>query len=354
MVVVFCLVLTHGVFSRAQDASPDLTLIAEHDIGLDCPVSTTVQPETDVLWVLMDNCGGRGFSLRTYDLNSGAPTNDVPMMLDAIDGDLYSVYGFNTPMAFMPDGSGLQLFIANDEDDTFTRVQIDLDSGDVTLDAEAAAQFNTLFGQFTEYPAFAVTFSPDHLYAVVAADDGTLYILDLDTQELLFDLMVPGTFATLSPDAQQLYVTTPEDPDDFENFEGTIAVYSLPDGALIQEIQLRQSVVYPSPDGRYLAFQTLAPEVGNEQLGVVEIASGSMSPLLNIGEEPKQVTTCLNNGNDVSDLDYRTTGDLFLAGLHWLPDSSGFVTVNAYGTAQDSSGCIMDYSRLRQYQVTGD
>jgi hypothetical protein len=74
----------------------------------------------------------------------------------------------------------------------------------------------------------------------------------------------------------------------------------------------------------------------------------------NLLEDPAPVTNCLNNGNDVSDIGYMTSGYLSMASLHWLPDSSGVVLSLSYnGDGAEGSGsiCVFNYSRLRTYRI---
>lgn len=342
---IFCVILAHGLTSAAQDVT--LTLLDEQDIGTDCPAATALQPGTDVMWVLMDNCGGYRYSLRAYDLSSGDWASAAPIPLDAIDSERYEVYPFSAPVGFTPDGT-LQIMAANRDDDNFTRFVVDAQSGAVTSDA--AEELNALLRQYSQYPAFATTFSGDFRYAAVSDDDGTMFhILDFASGDVLFEIETPGGIPVFS--GERLYVSAPQEPENYENFDGTLFVYSLPDGAVIQTLELPISVVYPSADGRYIAIEVASNEVGKEQLAVVDVETGSMSGLLPVSVPPRRATTCHNNGRDISDLDLTASGKLFIRGLAWLPDDAGFITINAYDGAQTNTGCIFEYSRARRYGV---
>ncbi|MEP6985297.1 MAG: hypothetical protein ABI970_06860, partial [Chloroflexota bacterium] len=75
---------------------------------------------------------------------------------------------------------------------------------------------------------------------------------------------------------------------------------------------------------------------------------------ITIPEKPHAPTECLNSGKKISaDVGFMTRGDLFVMDLIWVPDSSGFATVNSYlGDGSGGGGfCAFDYSRLRVYQV---
>jgi hypothetical protein len=343
--VILCALLARGMVSAAQE----VTLVDEQDIGTDCPVTSAVQPGTDVMWVLMDNCGGRRFSLRGYDLSSGDWAGAAPIPLEAIDSERYEVYGFTAPMGFTPDGA-LQIMAANRDDDNFTRFVVDVQSGAVTSDD--AEELNALLRQYSEYPAFATTFSGDFRYAAVN-DDVKFHVLDLAAQEALFEVDTPASAVTFSADSTRLYMSILDEPDNYDNFDAAIVVYSLPDGAELDRMAFPFSVLYPSDDGHTIAVQVAAHEVGSEQLGVVDLETGSVSGLLPISVPPRRATKCHNTGRDISDLDLTASGRLYIRGLAWLPGNSGFITINAYDGTQTNTGCIFEYSRARRYGVGG-
>jgi hypothetical protein len=353
VVAGLCVILLQGLISRAQEKTLTLTLTTEHEIGFECPIASTQQPGTDTMWVLVDNCRGLQFSLHAYDLKSGEALDTVPILLDEIDGNVYAIYNL-MPLAFTSNGT-LELFAANNETDDIARFQIDPESGATTSDASADEQLNNFLRQFSDYPSFSVTFSPDHTRAISFDNDGlALYVLDLVAEDVLFKLEGAFSLSGFSPDSQQLYVGTLDDPDNFEADGSTVSIYNLPDDTVIQSLPLPISLVYPSPDGRYVAFQTAPNEGGTEQLGLVELATGAVSPLLKISIEPHKVLTCVNSGRNVSDVDLTTSGQMSLRALEWLPDSSGFVTANSYGnqvSGSSSNPCFWENSRLRYYQI---
>jgi hypothetical protein len=134
-----------------------------------------------------------------------------------------------------------------------------------------------------------------------------------------------------------------------------LLIYSLPDGALLQQYSVPSSAVWVSPDEAYAAVQLFSSDISERsELVVMDLGSGLTSPASNLLEDPAPVTTCLNNGNDVSDIGYMTSGYLNMASLQWLPDSSGVVLSLSYnGDGAEGSGsvCIFNYSRLRTYRV---
>ncbi len=142
-----------------------------------------------------------------------------------------------------------------------------------------------------------------------------------------------------------------DEPDNYDNYNSKLFIYSLPDGAVEESIALPTPFIYSSPDGRYLAIQT-----GDSQVGFVELATGNLSPTLPINEKEEQVLKCLNSGKDLSDVDFTKSGSLPIKRLQWLPDGAGFITTNTYSGQAVGGGsvCYLDYSRLRQYSVASN
>ncbi len=347
MFVVLTVMLSQVVSVRAQADAPGLTLTAEHDIGFDCPVASAVQPKIDVLWVLMDSCGGSRFSLHAYNLTTGAALDRAPIKLDQIDGGAVYMYSFTTPLAFTPGGM-LEVFTFSYDTHERTSLKIDPYSGAVTTDAEADERVNQLVRQVSEYGEQAV-YSPDHTFAV-APDDVNLHVLDIAREKLLSEINAPLGQVVFSPDSQQVYISVFDEPDNMENYSATTSVYQLPDGALVKTLAVTTGFIFPSPDGRYLAAQ-----VNDSQLGVIEVATGAMSPLVEMWEKPGRALKCENDGRDISDVDFPRSGRLTLSSVEWLPDSSGFVTLNSYGGEGAGGGrlCRFNHSRLRQYIIDG-
>lgn len=336
--------------SLAQDDAPTLTLTDEQDTGYRCPAASALQPETDTLWVMMDNCRSRERTLHAFDRNTGELIDSAvgaPFTLDMLDG--YEIDRFIAALGFTPDGA-LELIATNYDDETFARFQIDITSGDVTQDEEADAALNTLLGQYSEYPVYLTIFSRDHQIAAVG-DEVSLRVVDLTSDNVLFEVDTAIGISAFSPDGERLYISTVNEPDNMESFEGTLLVYSVPDGELLYSHDLPFSALFPSDDGRYVAVELASFEGGKEQIAVIDVESGARSAELPISEAPRQVTTCRNDGRDVSDTDFRTSGHLSIIGLQWLADGSGFITLNSQGNQETNTGCVLDYSRLRHYAV---
>ncbi len=162
VIIGLCCVLLQGVFAFAQDSGLDFSLTAEHDIGFDCPVSTAIQPGTDVLWVLMDNCGGYHFSLHAYDLKSGEPLSQEPVIVDTIDGDVYEVDSWGNPLIFVDDHMLHLIAMDNTTDYGYAGFMIDLATGKATPTPEDDTRINDLLKGFGGY-TLSMVYSHDHV-----------------------------------------------------------------------------------------------------------------------------------------------------------------------------------------------
>ncbi len=343
------LMLVWGQFVTAQDTSLNLTLAAEHNIGFDCPEASAVQPNSGVMWVLMSNCGGNRFSLMKFDLESGQPLSESAIPLDEIDGKLYYLDSFVNPMGFTGENT-LEITFSDSETYLPVRFEVDVDTGVMSSNAEADEQLGALLSELSMYPETTV-YSGDHSLAVTAGDP-VFHVIDLESGEVITEIegssAEMSAFARFSPDNKKIYIALYDEPENMENYDSTLYVYSLPDGELLQSAALPNSIFYPSPDGRYAAVRT-----AEELLLVVNLEAGNSSQGLEIHEAPSPVLTCINDGRDMSDVDFQRSGKLWMNGLEWLPDAAGFVTVNSYNGQGAGGGapCFFDYSRLRQYSI---
>ncbi len=338
----------------AQTDGLEVRQTAEYDIGFDCPVSAALDSTGTRLWVLMDNCYGSRFSLRAFGVADGAPlnddTSDFSDELEVMDKTYVSHFTF--PLAFTPDGM-LDILYSDSETYDTLNLRLPVESTAEAADTRALLPtfdaLNTLIPGFAGYPETTV-YNGDHTLAAVM-DETHVHILDLQTGVRLFEIKTVepyNAFPYFSADNQTLYIAELHNFDDVTDYSSTLKLYSLPDGEQIASYEVPSPFLWVSPNEQYLAMQ-----VGDETLQVLDLVSGSLSAALPLFEPPQKVMRCLNNGNDVSDVDFTTRGDLFLMGLNWLPDSSGFLTVQSYlgDGAQGGTICIFNYSRLRRYAV---
>ncbi len=347
--------LSWGAPSLAQDTGLNLIQTAEYDIGYKCPVASVLDPTGATLWVLLDNCFRSDFTLDAYNVADGARVladayADVLLSLD--DDDLY-VDPFITPLAFTPDGD-LSVRYTNFQTYASFNLLIPLASGGEAT-TQADADYDALLAEYSEYPEFSV-YSPDHT-RVIATGATSFHILDVQRQTEIIEIPAEGStdsaLALFSADGERLEVTRNQS-DDPDNHAVTLLIYSLPDGALLEEYELPSPAAWLSPDGAYAAVNLYSNNSGDQnELVVLELATGRTSQVSNLDEAPTPVTTCRNDGRNVSDLGYMTSGRFSFPALHWLPDSSGLVLALSYGGEGAGGGsiCFFNTSRLRAYTV---
>lgn len=338
----------------AQDDSLNLTQTVEYDIGFDCPVASALDPDGTTLWVLMNNCGSGRYNLHAYNMADGTRINE-DNYADAL-APLDGVYidKFINPLAITPDGD---LSIRYNDLDTYESINllIPLATGGEATTVKSDS-YNALMAIMSDYPEFSI-YSTDHTR--VAASSGTsLHIVDVQAETEVVEIELDGStdnaFASFSADGTALHVTRLTNPDDYDDYSSTLYIYSLPDGELLSQYDVPSFIVWVSPDGKYAAAEIGSSDIGERSdLFVIELGSGRISPAQTLLEEPHQVTTCLNTGADMSDVDFMTSGMLTNAGLQWLPDSSGLLLPLSYGgeAAGGANVCYFNYSRLRSYTV---
>lgn len=348
--VVALLIGISGV--RAQSGGLSLALTAEQDIGFDCPITSALDPTGSTLWVLMDDCFDEDYSLRSFAVGSGQATNeedDFADVLAALTDD--SVDMGSTSLSIAPDGT-LNVHYTDADYQPF--------SLSVAADGSGTGQTHDVssLSTYSDYPEASV-FNANGTQAVAIAEN-SVYVVDLQAGSAVLEIEIPGgnynAFPQLSADGSRLYLTQLNNPDDPTANASTMYVFSLPDGELVGEYSLPSFIAYVSPDGQLAALILPTNDASDDELVVMDLASGTYSDILDIYEPPRHATTCLNTGDDISDVDFTVSGKLFLMDLEWLPDSSGFLTVNSYsgeGAEGDNNWvCLFNYSRLRHYTVS--
>ena len=186
----------------------------------------------------------------------------------------------------------------------------------------------------------------------------SLHVVNVQAESEVVEIELDGSadnaFPSFSADGTALHVTRLTNPDDYDDYSATLFIYSLPDGELLSQYEVPSFIVWVSPDGKYAAAEIGSSNIGERSdLLVVELESGRVSPAQTLLEEPHKVTTCLNTGADMSDVDFMTSGMLTNSGLQWLLDSSGLLLPLSYGgeAAGGANICYFNYSRLRSYVV---
>jgi len=342
--------------SRAQDNGLNLIQTAEYDIGTECPEASVLDPMGTTIWVLMSDCRPSKYALRAYNIADGSQVNKddyADALAGLIGPDIY-IDSFITPMAFTPEGD-LSIRYTNSETYESFNLLIPLVSGGEAT-TESSTDYDALLAAHSEYPEYSI-YSPDHTQ-VIASGGTSFHILDTQTQTKIVEIPYPDgqefPLALFSGDGERLEVTYFNNPDDTDDHDSTLLIYSLPDGVLLEEYQVPSPALWVSPDGVYAALNLYSNNIGDQnEIVVIELETGLTSSASNLDEDPRPVTTCVNNGNNVSDVGFTTDGRFSMPNLHWLPDSSGLVLSLSYGG--DAAGgrniCVFNSSRLRTYEV---
>lgn len=296
--------------TNAQTGSLSVTMTSEEDIGFDCPVTATIDPAGTTLWVLMYNCFDTGYYLRAFSVGSGSPVNDDDHNFAAALAGLEEggAASFNTSLAFTPDGE----MSINYADENYVPVNVSVPEGadgSASTEGVTSDAVGSLIANYAEYPETTV-YNADHTRAG-AISENSFHILDLQTGTQILEMEIPGgsngSFPSFSADGQQLYITQLHNPDDMNATASTLNIYSLPDGELLTSYDVLSPFVWVSPNGQYAALW-----MSDDELAVVELAENNYSQPIQMFEEPRHATTCLNTGDDISDVDFTVSGDLFL------------------------------------------
>ncbi|MBI1278343.1 MAG: hypothetical protein GC179_09470 [Anaerolineaceae bacterium] len=357
LIIAFVLTLCFAPLAVNAQTQVNVTQSVEYKIGFDCPVTATLSPDATILWVLMDNCYNSGFNMLGFNVADGTPVqadaNHFTEVLMPLK-DMW-IYADTRPMAFTPDGI---VDLRYNDGDTYDshNIRLSVTGGEATasdltqLTNETVQQLIPGFAGYTE----TISYSPDHKFAVIP-DTTTFHIIDLKTGKDLFQIDSQPTTdysrAVFSADNQHLFISTLKKPDDMQDDSSTLAVYDVSDGKLVKTYDVPTYTNVISPDERYIVGRV----GGQFDAGIVvtNLETGSFSDVVLINEPPHLVTECLNTGEKVSGVNFKTRGELPILDIVWMPDSSGFFTVNSYlgDVAAGGTICIFNTSRLRQYKV---
>jgi hypothetical protein len=352
-ILIVALILGASIWVSVAQDGLNLIQTAEYDIGWECPKAAALDAEGTTLWVLMDNCFSSKYVLRAYNVADGTQVNTDDYAEDLASLSGFYIDPFITPMAFTPEGD-LSIYYNDPETYESVHTLIPLATGGETI-TEMDPDYDAFLAGYSDYPDFSV-YSPDHS-RVVAIGATSFYVLDVAAQTEIAEIPVEGgtdyATAQFSYDSERLEVIQYNTLDVVDDFSSQLFIYSLPDGELLNEYPMPSSAVWVSPDGMYAAVNLFSSNIGDQnELIVIDLETGVSSAASNLDEAPHQVTTCVDNGNDVSDVDFTASGRFSFPSIYWLPDSSGLIVPLSYG-GEGSNTCIFNYSRLRTYHVEG-
>ena len=339
---------------HAQTNNLNFTQTAEYDIGFDCPVNSVLDATGTILWVLMDNCFQNRYSLRAFDVSNGEQinTDDYADSLTELN-EMY-INPFSVPFALMPNGD-LSIYYSHLDTYEISNMQIPIASGgEVTIVKNDS--YNALLAGYSEYPDFSI-YSPDHT-KVVAIGATSFYVIDIQTETEIAEIPVEdttdNTTVVFSHDSEHLYLIHYNSIDNPDDISSTLMIYDLATGSVLGDYQVPSSAIWVSPDETYVAANLFTFTGGElNELVIVDLATGHTSPAINLNEDPAPVTKCLNSGNDMSDVDFMTSGRFSFSDVNWSPDSSGLTIPLSYGgeSAGGGSICYFNYSRLGTYSI---
>jgi len=347
-----------SLFNRVTAQPPILpiTPTAEYDIGVDCPSAQTLSPDGATLWVLMRGCLTRINTLQAFNLSDGTPVDtgsadDFSAALEPLREGY--VDRFTNPLVFINDGNALSIRYIENDSYAPRNLILSLDSSEIAplITHEALTE---LLLTVTEYPEVAV-YNADHTQLAVTGTDA-LTVFDLTTGEVIFSLPLPesyNAYPTFSQDGQTLYVGQFSDLEDIESFASTLTAYSLSDGEMLGRYDVPSVFVWVSPDGRYAVAEVGANDGTSADLYIVDLTNGAVSDVIPLYEPSRPLVACANDGRNMSDVDFTVSGKLNVAGLNWLPDSSGVVYTRSYG-GEASGGarpCAFNTSRLNRIDL---
>jgi hypothetical protein len=344
--LLFLLLISAALPAAAQSAQPFPDGL-EYDIGLDCPLAQTLDAESGVLWVLMEGCFTRRYTLQAFDVATGArleTASDYAAQLELLrDGIINRT---THPLALVDDVVTIRY--ADAETYVPLTIAFTLDDAPVTP-ALSDADLSDLLFSLTDYPETTV-YSPDHAYAAVIGTNA-VNLLDIANGQVLFTLPMAqeyNAFPTFSADSDTLYMITLDEFDNMDNYASTLTAYSIPTGERRMTAALPSFSAWVSPDERYAAVQLGTNDGTSDNLYVVDLTSGAISEPFSLYEPPSKALTCVNDGRSLADVDFTRTGRLRLTSVDWLPDSSGFVFTRSYGGEGAGGGrpCVFDTSRL--------
>lgn len=352
-VFLFLLILS---LPLALVTAQDTPLDAGYDIGFDCPVAQTLDPAGAALWVLFQGCFTRSYTLRAFSVTDGAPLQlggDFAAELEPL-ADVFYFDRITSPMVFL-DEHTVSIRYSDAETYAPRSIVISVDGSAPAVPVISDTALGDLLSENSEYPE-ATIYSRDHRQAAVV-NASELLVLDLVTGDVVFSLPLEpdsyNAFPSFSADGETLYVATLDDFEDYDNYNAMLSVYSLPDGALHGSFAVPSPFVTVSPDARYAAAETGSNDGTSSSLSLIDLSTGAIIRSFSLYEPPTPALTCVNDGRSIADVDFTRSGRLRLAGLDWLPDSSGIVFTRSYGGEGAGGGrpCVFDYSRLNRVDL---
>lgn len=348
-----CILTASSAF--AQDGLT-FTLANEIDMGSDCFSMGTLDDATDTIWALFEDCVESNYYLRGISIPDGTLVESDTFSEALIPlEDMYIVPETN-PFAMVGDNL---LEVRYTDFQTGEAFNLVLPEGAPPPNDTLLSQvgIEAIVGSYNGYIESTV-YNRNHTLAAVI-DLQEVYVIDLQTASLLFQIPITNpqysVFPQFSYDGTQLYYAEFLDPEDFTNWQASLQVFSIPDGALVETYEVPSAFFWMNNDGTRMVYKVDDLESHGGYIGVHDLITGETTEVLPVFEPPSRPPTCTNTGRPTDPtLDLTRTGSLFVRNVLWLSDGSGFYTLVTHsGAAIGGTGsyCMFDSSRLRLYTI---
>jgi hypothetical protein len=355
-ILLTVLVLLPQAGAGAQDA-PQFSLVSEFSLGDLCPESGVASPDGSVIWVLQYDCiGDYAVSIQAFSVADGTPVGEPIGPFDMeISGS--EMTWMDAPIMVLHDDGTLTVdFVDTWDTGTTASFTVNTATGAITRDADSPRVLtpDAIFAAVPDFTGITdvLRYSADRSLALTQ-DDQALFVFDVASEQVVLRVVPPGSFddvgSLLGPNSKHLYGWVMQEPGNYDNPAGTLYVWDIASGELVSATEYPYFPSVNSPDERFSVVGTV-PCCENVSIAVMDLANGSVSESLPTRTRLDPMEICKSTGRPTNNIDW-ASDDPVERDLIWLPDSSGFVTLNSDEFWQGS--CRSNDSRMRVYSVTG-
>jgi hypothetical protein len=355
-ILMIVLVLLPQAVAGAQDA-PQFSLVSEFSLGDYCPAEGVISPDGSVVWVLMYDCiGDYGVSIQAFSVADGTPVGEPIGPFDMEISGIRLGLMDSPIMALHDDGTLTVDFVDTWDTGTTASFTVDTATGAITPDADSPRVLTTdeIFASMPDFTGFTDFFwYNDDRSLALTRDDQAIFVFDVASGQVVLRVVPPGPLdyvgSMFGPERNHLYAWAWAEPGTSGILAGTLYEWDIPSGELVSATEYPYFPSASSPDGRFSVVSTVpCCEVVN--IAVMDLANVSVSDPLLTKTRLDLLEICKSTGRPTTNYDW-ASDDPLERDLIWLPDSSGFVTLNSDEFSQGS--CRSNDSRMRVYSVTG-
>jgi hypothetical protein len=343
-------------FQAGAQGVPQLQRMSEFSLGDLCPLSgALMSPDGETVWSVVSNCAtDNAVSVVGLSVADGSVSARSQHLGIEIAGE--QTFFYDPSLSWGGDGT-LNVDLTHVMSGVTTSFTVDQESGAVRSVANSPRVLTRAVVR-AALPSFggrldSVRYSDDRSLAVTG-DVSTLYVFDVASGELVTS-QTPApdgqlSWTWFSPDGRHVYATEYVEPDNWDNFAVNLYIYDAATGDQVAVHEVPFAIINLSPDERFALLRTGGPRQNvAPSLTVFDLVNGTLSTSLATASTAITLDTCKNDGRAA--VSPWVSDDPTRSSVVWLPDSSGFVTLNSdsfsYGT------CLSNDSRLRVYAVTG-